>query len=127
MHFIGKYIDRTRAEARDTELQYREASSAGKQKLLDAYREELMKEARVQVKKAQDAMAKASDREKERFAYLSKMKYVFLNGNTHGNANIKYIAVADELRSTARPLAPAPPCAASAPPHAHSGSSTDLV
>jgi len=142
MHLIGRYIDRTRAETRQTEMQYREAGSADKQKILDAYREELMKEARVQVKKAQDAMAKASDREKERFAYLGKLKYVFLNRNTHGNANIKYIASADPFRSTVCPApsaagdAPAPSAASAAsaaaaaaakPKKVPTGGNTDLV
>ena len=43
MHFVGRKIDANRRKARKEVQEYKEADDAGKDAILEAYREELMK------------------------------------------------------------------------------------
>lgn len=116
MYFVGYKIDQARKRARDAGIEYLGASATERKAILDEYHEELMVKARVQVKKAIDGHARRTKREQARVEYLRQHKYIFLNSNTHGNANIKYVASADPTRSGARP-APGEPSTASRPQH----------
>ena len=84
--------------------EYKEADDAGKDAILEAYREELMKAAHQTVRKAQVKIAGKSTRELERLKFLETQKYNFVNGNTRANARIKFVAIADPSRSSAGPL-----------------------
>ena len=107
MHLVGKRLDRQRKERRERKQAYIEADRAGKQRMLDEYRDELMKDARARVEAAKEKEAKRSAREHARIAFLQQQPHLFLNPNNLQKAQIKYGAVADPLRSTARPLAAA--------------------
>lgn len=104
MYFVGRRVDAQRQKDRDDAMAYTNGSKKERQRMLDAYRAELMEDAHKQVDKAKEALAARSAREQEKHAYLAHQKYVFLNANTRGNANIKYTAAADPTRSTLRPL-----------------------
>ena len=49
MYFVGRVVDKQRKTARDAAETYRWATAQGKQRILDDYRESLMKKAREQV------------------------------------------------------------------------------
>jgi hypothetical protein len=107
MYFVGYYIDKSRAEEQAKAAEFSGASEARRVAMLDAYKEELMKDAKVRVEKAQKKQDEDPVRNKQRLAYLrakSRDRYYFVNGNTRGNANIKYIAAADSSRSKVTPL-----------------------
>ena len=104
MHFVGRKIDANRRQARKEVQEYKEADDAGKDAILEAYREELMKAAHQTVRKAQVKIAGKSTRELERLKFLETQKYNFVNGNTRANARIKFVAIADPSRSSAGPL-----------------------
>ena len=104
MHFVGRKIDANRRKARKEVQEYKEADDAGKDAILEAYREELMKAAHQTVRKAQVKIAGKSTRELERLKFLETQKYNFVNGNTRANARIKFVAIADPSRSSAGPL-----------------------
>jgi len=104
MYLLGRWIDKRRAEERAAEEKYQAASGKEKRKMLDDYREELMKAARSEVKEAQIRLAPKSERSARRQAYLEGSAYVFLNSHTRVNANVKYVAAAEVHRSTVQPV-----------------------
>ena len=75
-----------------------------------------------------------TEREQVRLKYLLGQPHIFMNSNTLGNANIKYIAAADIARSKANPLPSGGATATPTAAHACSGAAvavsvglTDLV
>ena len=104
MSYVGKKVDDQRRKTRAELKEYREADGLGRQEILDRYRKTLMAAAQEHVKTAQLKIAGQSTRELERLQYLESHGFNFVNGNTRGNARIKYVAAADPDRSSARPV-----------------------
>jgi len=104
MVLVGRGVDRARRGAREEAREYRQASPARQVELLLAYEEKLMAEARVQVSRAREEQLGRSERDQMRLQYLHGQRHLFMNSNTLGNANIKYIAAADITRSKAHPV-----------------------
>jgi len=105
MHFIGRWVDKRRAEEQEDARKFLAADEPSKQRMLAAYREELMKEARAQVGEALEDVGPRSERSERRHAYLERSDtYAFLNKHTRSNANIKYVAAAELERSMVQPL-----------------------
>ena len=104
MHFLGRYVDKQRGKLREMSQRYDAGDAATKQQILDEYREELMKDARATVEKAQGKMAERSEKLQRRCAFMAKQQCVFINATSLGAGHIKYTAAADPDRSTVRPL-----------------------
>ena len=108
MHFLGRRIDKRRADERERAREYSGATEARRATMLYAFREELMKAAKVRIDKAQKKQEQHPERTKKRLAFLQDTRrshFNLVNGNTRGNANIKYIAAADANKSKVAPLA----------------------
>jgi len=104
MYFVGRVVDKQRKTARDAAETYRWATAQGKQRILDDYRESLMKKAREQVAKALEEQASASEGARDRLAFLQRQKFLFVNLDVPGTPSIKYDFAADPGKSQARPL-----------------------
>jgi len=128
MHLLGRKIDDQREELREASRRYRDAGKAEKDVMVDEYREALMKDARLRIQKAEEAQDAKSERERAKHAYLHSQKYIVLNRNTRGNANIKFIASADPSRSSVHAISdPAPVVARHVALDVGQGGLTDLV
>ena len=104
MHLLGRRVDSKRLLWRLQVQEYDRADTTKRREIIDAYWATLMEAARKQVRGAQIKLAGHSKAELERQAYLEHQRFNFLNGNTPSNARIRYVAVADPSRSSARPL-----------------------
>lgn len=104
MHLLGTSIDAGRTGWLAEVRRYHEATASVKEELIGKYRSTLMEEAKAKVHAAKIKQASRSKIELERAQYLEHQQFNFLNGNTRGNANCKFIATADPSCSSAWPL-----------------------
>lgn len=130
MHFVGRHVDKERAGELEKAREYKDATEDRRDAMLQELRETLMKDARVQVEKAQLTHDIHSERAQRRTAFLKKPSiFNFVNRNTPANAHIKYIAAAELQRSKVGPLAATAAASSdtASPSAERGGSATDMV